>query len=92
MSLQPPLEDLADYRLRGRTRMVMELAKLRQEWQKAANGKSLLNTKTPVGLLLNDIANCLELTPQERDVFLGGRLINEVEGFLEERITRKLTN
>ena len=92
MTLQPPLEGLADYRMRERTRMVMALAELRQQWQKAASGGSLLKTETPVGLLLNDIADQLELTPQERHVFLGGRLINEVEGFLEQRISGKLPN
>ena len=92
MSLQPPLEGLAVYRLQERTRMVMALAELRQEWQTATSGNSLLKTETPVGLLLNDIADRLELTPQERHVFLGGRLINEVNSFLEERVTRKLPN
>ena len=41
-------------------------------------------------ILLADIADKLELTSQERHVFLGGRLINEVDGFREERIARRL--
>ena len=89
MTLQPQLEGLTDYRLRDRTRFVLALAKLRQEWQKAVNGGSLLKIETPVGLLLSDIADQLELTPQERHVFLGGKLINEVDVHQEQRVGRK---
>ena len=90
MSLQTPLEGLADYRPSNRTRIVLALAELRQEWQQATKGGSLLKVETPVGLLLADIADKLELTSEERHVFLGGRLINEVDGFREERIARRL--
>lgn len=65
MSLQPPLEGLAISRIQERTRMVMSLAELRKEWQTVTSGKSLLKTETPVGLLLNDIADRLELTPKD---------------------------
>ena len=90
MSLQSPLEGLADYRPSERTRLVLALAELREEWQKAVQGGSLLKVETPVGLLLADIADRLGLTPQERHVFLGGKLINEVDAHMEERIARKL--
>ncbi len=90
MTLQSPLEGLADYRPSGRTRLVLALAKLREEWQQATKGGSLLKIETPVGLLLADIADKLELTSQERHVFLGGKLINEIDGFREERIARRL--
>ena len=89
MTLQTPLEGLADYRLRERTRLVLALAALRQEWQETAHGGSLLKIETPVGLLLSDIADRLEMTTQERYVFLGGRLLNEVDAFGEERISPK---
>jgi hypothetical protein len=69
---------------------VLALAEIRKEWQQATRGGSLLKVETPVGLLLADIADKLELTSEERHVFLGGRLINEVEGFREERIARRL--
>lgn len=88
MSLQPTL--INDYRLPDRVRIVMALAALREEWQKAVDGGSLLKVESPVGLLLADIADRLELTPQERHVFLGGRLINEVDARMEERIARRL--
>lgn len=90
MSLQTPLEGLTDYRPSDRTRIILALAQLREEWQQATKGGSLLKVETPVGLLLADIADRLELASQERHVFLGGRLINEVEAFMGERITRKL--
>jgi hypothetical protein len=89
MSLQTPLEGLADYRPSDRTRMILALAELRQEWQQAANGGSLLKVESSVGLLLSDIADRLELTPQERHGFLGGRLINELDAHLEKRIARR---
>ena len=87
MTLQPSFDGLADYRIGERTRMVHALAKLRDEWQRAVNGGSLLKVETPVGLLLADIAEKLELNPQERHVFLGGKLINEVDGFMETRVS-----
>ena len=90
MTLQTPLEGLPDYRMTTRTRLILALAELRKEWQQAANGGSLLKVETPVGLILADIADRLELTLQERYVFLGGRLINEVDATREERICKRL--
>src|SRR5688572_18967270 len=69
MTLQPPLEGLPDYQLRERTRMLLALADFRKEWQEAVHGGSLLKVDSPVGLVLADIADRLELTPQERYVF-----------------------
>jgi hypothetical protein len=91
MSSQPVLEGTADYNLTDRTRFVLALAQFRQEWQELVGG-SLLKVESPVGLLLADIADKLELTPQERHVVLGGKLINEVDGFMETRVSRKLHN
>lgn len=90
MTLQTTLEGLGNYRPSDRTRMILALAELREEWQQATKGGSLLKVETPVGLLLTDIADRLEMTPQERHVFLGGKLINEVDAHMEERIARKL--
>jgi hypothetical protein len=90
MSLQPNLEGLVNYRLRERTRIVLALADLRREWQQTVEGGSLLKVETPVGLIFSDIADRLELTSQERHVFLGGKLINEIDAHMEERIVRKL--
>jgi len=90
MTLQPPLEGLADYRLSDRTKIVQSLADFRREWQKTVEGKSLLDVETPVGLILADIADRLELTPQERHAMLGGKLINQVNCLMEEHIVAKL--
>jgi len=90
MTLQKPLEGLSDYRLRDRTRIVEALAELRREWQRTVNGGRLLKVEAPVGLLLSDIADRLEVTFQERYVMLGGRLINEVDALMEQRVSRKL--
>jgi hypothetical protein len=91
MTLQPPLEGLADFRIRERTRMVLALAELREEWQRAVKGGSLLKVETPVGLLFADIVEKLNLTAQERYAVLGGKLINEVNAFLETRVGRTLS-
>ena len=92
MTLQPPLDGLTDYQPSERTRLVLTLAELRKEWQAAVMGVNLLEVKTPVGLLFNDIANRLQLSPQERHVLLGSELMNDVESFLETRPVRKLPN
>lgn len=92
MTLQPPLDGLTDYQPSERTRLVLALAELRKEWQTVVNGASLLEAKASVGLLFNDIANRLQLSPQERHVLLGSELINDVESFLETRPVRKLPN
>jgi hypothetical protein len=90
MTLQSHLEGLTDYHPSERTRIVFALAQLREEWQQATKGGSLLKVETPVGLLLADIAERLELTTQERHVVLGGKLINEVDAVREQRVSRKL--
>lgn len=92
MILQPPLDGLTDYQPSERTRLVLALAELRKEWQVAVTGASLLEAKASVGLLFNDIANRLQLSPQERHVLLGSELIDDVESFLENRPVRKLPN
>jgi len=90
MTIQSPLSGLADYRPTERTRLVLALAELRCEWQQTTKGGSLLRIETPVGLLLADVADRLELTSQERYAFLGGRLINEVDAVREQRIRSRL--
>lgn len=90
MNLQPPLEGLTEFRLRERTRLVLALADFRKQWQQTAQGGSLLKIEAPVGLILSDIADRLELTSQERHVMLGGKLINEVECHLEQRVSRRM--
>ena len=92
MPFQPMLDGLTDQQPSGRTRLVLALAEIREEWQETINGRSLLEVETPVGLLLNDVADKLQLTPQERHVFLGGKLVSEVNRFLEIHIAKKSAN
>ena len=92
MTLQPSLEGLVDYRLSDRTRLVQSLADFRREWQELAQGQSLLDVEAPVGLILADIADKLELNSQERHAMLGGKLVNQVNCFMEERIAATLTS
>jgi hypothetical protein len=79
MVLQSTLGGLSDYRLSERTRLVQALGELRRELQTMEKGKSLLEVVCPVGLILSDIAEKLELSSQERYAFLGGKLCNEME-------------
>ena len=87
MSLQSPLEGLADDNLSDRTQFIQSLAEFRCEWQKTIEGKSLLDVEAPIGLILADIADRLGLTTQERYAFLGGKLINEVNAFLDQPVS-----
>jgi hypothetical protein len=80
------LEGTVDYHPSYRAEVVQSLADFRREWQKIAQGQSLVEVESPVGLILADIADRLELNPQERYVMLGGQLINQVNFLMEERI------
>ena len=84
------LEGTTDYRLTYRAQVVQSLAEFRREWQKMVEGQSLTDIQASVGLLLADIADRLELNPQERHVILGGKLINQVNSILEEQVRSKL--
>lgn len=90
MSLQPVLPGTIDYIQPQRVRIVRALAEFRKEWQVIAQGKSLLEVESSVGLMLADIADVLELNPQERHVMLGSKLIGQVNAFLDEPIKVKL--
>ena len=84
------LEGAADYHPSYRARIVQRLADFRIEWQKTAEGKSLMEVEAPVGLILADIADRLALTPQERYAMLGGKLINHINCLMEERVSSEL--
>jgi len=86
------LEGTTDFRPSYRAQVVQSLADLRREWQKAVDGKSLIEIESPVGLLLADIADRLELNPQERYAMLGGKLINQVNCLMEERVSSELSS
>jgi hypothetical protein len=84
------LEGTTDYRPSYRAQVVQALADFRREWQKTTEGKSLVEVEAPVGLLLADIADRLELDHQERYAMLGGKLINQVNCLMEERVVLEL--
>ena len=88
---QLTLEGTADYRPSYRAQIVQSLADFRREWQKMSEGNSLVEIQASVGLMFSDIADRLELNPQERHTMLGGRLINQVNCLMEERVEAKLS-
>ena len=83
------LEGTTDYRPSYRAQVVQSLADFRREWQRLAEGKSLVDVHSSVGLMLADIADLLELNSQERHAMLGGKLSNQVNCVMEERIALK---
>lgn len=63
---------------------VSALAKLREEWQQAAEGTSLLEMEANVGLMLADLVNSLGLSVHEQTLVLGAELFNEVSELLNQ--------
>jgi len=61
---------------------VSALAKLREEWQQAAGGASLLEMEANVGLMLADLVNSLGLSVHEQTLALGPELFREVQELL----------
>ena len=86
---QLALEGITSSQPSQRVQIVQALAEFRREWQGAVEGKSLLEVEVPVGLLLSDIADRLGLNSQERYAVLGGKLVNQVNSFLEDPINMK---
>lgn len=71
--------------------LVMEaLTQYREEWQEVADGESLLDVESPVGLILSDVADRLNLDAKERQAMLGGKLNRQVKAFLSQPIQVKL--
>ena len=65
-----------------RAQMLESLASLRQDWEKTANGESLLQIEGSVGLILYDFAAKLNLGVEERQLLLGVSLSEELSAFL----------
>lgn len=65
-----------------RIQTITALATLRQEWQAAAQGESLLNVEGNVGLFLADLVNTLGLSAHEQIVVLGQALFDELRDLL----------
>jgi len=62
--------------------VVQGLERTRLEWQQAADGESLLNLETNVGLLLADVTAAIGLTPEEKVLVLGADLVDELQDTL----------
>jgi hypothetical protein len=63
--------------------IVAALASIRQEWQEAACGTSLLAMDGNVGLILADLINGLNLPPEVQAEILGADLFREMLDLLE---------
>ena len=65
--------------------VIAALTKLRQEWQEAADGKSLVDVNASVGLLLADISKSVGLTSLEQNQIFGVELIDELRDVLSSQ-------
>lgn len=63
-------------------RVISTLTHLRQEWQEATVGASLLETNGNIGLMLADLINGLGLEMQDQQQILGNDLFRELNDFL----------
>ncbi len=54
-------------------KIVERLASFRREWEKAASGKKLTEVSAPIGFVLEDVCEMLELGPDDRMRVLGAR-------------------
>ncbi len=57
----------------NRQAVIERMAEMRQEWQEAASvdGKTLAEVSAPVGVIMSDFCDLLELNPEERETVLG---------------------
>jgi len=78
MSVQLVIPGMPAFVNPERMSVLENLSALRQEWESAAEGDSLLDVTASVGLMLFDIATKLGLTPDERSFVLGVQLNNEI--------------
>jgi hypothetical protein len=64
------------------TRIISTLTRLRQEWQEATEGTSLLETDGNMGLILADLLNGFGLKTEDQYRILGNKLFHELCDFL----------
>lgn len=91
MELQVALPNMSLPPRSYRAQVVEALATFRHEWQKSADGESLLNVETNVGLLLYDVANCLGLGEQEQAVLLGTELLQEIQATISQPLETRVS-
>lgn len=66
----------------ARTQIISTLSRLRQEWQEATDGASLLETNGNIGLVLADLINGFGLNAEDQNRILGTELFQELKDFL----------
>jgi len=64
-------------RILDRDQAIDGLARIRQEWQEAANGTPLAEMRGNIGLILEDVANAVGLLPEEVAKVLGSEAITD---------------
>ena len=64
-------------RILDRDRAIDGLARIRQEWQEAANGMPLADMRGNVGLMLEDVVNAMGLLPEEAARVLGSEAVTD---------------
>lgn len=62
--------------------IISTLTHLRQEWQEATDGVSLLETSGNMGLILADLINGFGLNTEDQRQILGTELFHELADFL----------
>ncbi len=63
-------------------KVIESLTHMREEWEMAADGNSLLKVKGSVGLMLADFANALGLTTQEQSTVFGETMTSQLQDIL----------
>lgn len=67
----------------NRMLIISTLTRLRQEWQEATDGVSLLETSGNIGLVLADLINGFGLDAEDQCRILGTGLFHELSDFLQ---------
>ena len=75
------LQTLTDQAI-PQAKIISTLTRLRQEWQEATAGTSLLETDGNMGLILADLLNGFELDDHDQRQILGNELFRELQDFL----------
>ena len=77
MNIQFAVRETPVLVLQDQTAVLENLSGLRKEWEAVAEGDSLIDLSSSVGLLLYDVTARLGLTEDEQTLVLGGLLFKE---------------
>ena len=67
-----------------RPHVIDALTQIRQEWEQAADGQSLVDVQGSVGLLFADVAVAIGLTPEETKHVFGANLSGELTNWFHQ--------